>query len=412
MNLFNMEKLLAFAFLMVALPSSGMVSGYASAVNEFTPHPSLLSLSAANSEFALRLYRQIAVQPDTASQNIFLSPLSVSASLSMLSLGAKGNTRAQLLQVLGYSNMTNNGAVAVRETFRQLLEHLNNASDGIHMGSSLYVQKGKEIHEKFLREAEEYYNATIERVDFREQRSTKDKINAYVNSKTNGKIPDFLKEPLSSDTLMFLLNYFLFKGEWLQPFDAKRTYEADFHVDDRTTVRVRMMRRIGTYYWTYAEDLSTEALLMEYAGSTSLLILLPNSGKLAELERKLTIQRFDHLSLSMQKHSVDVHFPKMTLKTAYKLKTLLSSMGIEDAFTNHANFSGISKQPIKLSKVMHKAVLEVDEKGTKATAVTDMQAIPMSLPIEFKCNRPFLLLIAENSIRNVMFAGRVRNPNN
>ncbi|XP_062899531.1 alpha-1-antiproteinase-like [Mobula hypostoma] len=410
MNLFNMEKLLAFAFLMVALPSSGMVSGYASAVNEFTPYPSLLSLSAANSEFALRLYRQIATQPDTASQNIFFSPLSISASLSMLSLGAKERTRAQLLQVLGYSNMTNNGAVAVRETFPQLLEHLNNVSVGIHMGSSLYVQNGKEIHEKFLKEAEEFYNAETVTVDFHEQQSTKDKINAYVNSKTNGKIPDFLKEPLSSDTLMFLLNYILFKGEWLQPFDTKHTYEADFHVDDRTTVRVHMMRRTGMYYWTYAEDLSSDALLMEYAGNTSLLILLPKSGKLAELERKLTVQRFDHLSLSMQKQSVDVHFPKMTLKTAYKLKPLLSSMGIEDAFTNYANFSGISEQPVKLSKVMHKAVLEVDEEGTKATAVTGMQAIPLSLPVEFKCNRPFLLLIADNYIRSVVFAGRVMNP--
>ncbi|XP_072107653.1 alpha-1-antitrypsin-like [Mobula birostris] len=406
-----MEKLLAFAFLMVTLPSSGMASGYPSAVNESTPHPSLLSLSAANSEFALRLYKTIAAQPDTASQNIFLSPLSISASLSMLSLGAKENTRAQLLQVLGYSNMTNNGTVAVRETFRQLLEHLNNVSDGIQMGSSLYFQKGKEIHEKFLREAEEYYNATIERVNFHEQQSTKDKINTYVNDITHGKIPNILREPLSPDTLMFLLNYVFFKGELLQPFDAKRTYEADFHVDDRITERVRMMRRRGMYYRTYAEDLSSEVLLMEYAGNTSLLILLPKSGKLAELERNLTVQKFDHLLLSMRKQSVDVHFPKMTLKATYKLKSLLRSMGIEDAPTNYANFSGISDDPLKLSEVIHKARLEVNEEGINSAAFRNDELIKRSLPTEFKCNRPFLLLIADNNIRNVVFAGRVMNPN-
>ncbi|XP_062923860.1 alpha-1-antitrypsin-like [Mobula hypostoma] len=406
-----MEKLLAFAFLMVTLPSSGMVSGYPSAANESTPHPSLLSLSAANSEFALRLYRKIAAQPDTASQNIFLSPLSISASLSMLSLGAIESTRAQLLQVLGYSNMTNNGTVAVRETFRQLLEHLNNVSDGIHMRISLYVQKGKEIHEKFLREAEEYYNATIERVDFRVQQSTKDKINAIVNDLTKGRIPNILKEPLSPDTLMFLLNHFLFKGEWLQPFDAKRTYEADFHVDDRTTERVRMMRRTGTYYRTYAEDLSSEVLLMEYAGNTSLLILLPKSGKLAELERNLTVQKFDHLLLSMRKQSVDVHFPKMTLRKTYKLKPLLRSMGIEDASTNYANFSGISDDLLKLSEVIYKSGLEVNEEGTKSAALRNYQLIKRSLPIEFKCNRPFLLLIADKYVQNILFAGRVMNPN-
>ncbi|XP_062899544.1 alpha-1-antitrypsin-like [Mobula hypostoma] len=406
-----MEKLLAFAFLMVTLPSSGMVSGYPSAVNESTPHPSLLSLSAANSEFALRLYKKIAAQPDTASQNIFLSPLSISASLSMLSLGAKENTRAQLLQVLGYSNMTNNGTVAVRETFRQLLKHLNNVSDGIHIRISLYVQNTKEIHERFLREAEEYYNATIERIDSREQQSTKDIINAYVSDITHVKNPNFFKEPFLPDSLMFLLSHILFKGEWLQPFDTKHTYEADFHVDDRTTERVRMMRRTGMYYWTYAEDLSSEVLLMEYAGNASLLILLPKSGKLAELERKLTVQRFDHLLSSMENRSVDVHFPKMTLKATYKLKPLLRSMGIEDAFTHLANFSGISEGSLKLSEMIHKAVLKVHEKGTNSTAVTSSQIIPMSHAIEFKCNRPFLLLLADKYVQSVLFAGRVMNPN-
>ncbi|XP_072895282.1 alpha-1-antiproteinase F-like isoform X2 [Hemitrygon akajei] len=402
-----MEKFLAFAFLMVALPSSGMVSGVPSPPSI---HPSLLQLSAANSDFALRLYRQIAAQPGTESQNIFFSPLSISAALNMLSLGAQEDTLTQLLQVLGYSSITRNDAVRVGQVFHELLEHVNNLNNGIKTGNSLYVQKGREIREKFLREVKELYNAEITNVDFREQQRTKDKINAYVSNKTEGKIPNILTQPPSQDTVMLLLNYILFRGEWLKPFERRDTYEADFHVDSNTKVKVQMMRKLGRYYRTYAEDLSSDVLLMEYVGNTSLLILLPRPGKLAEVEQKLTVQKFYQLLMSMEIHSVDVHLPKMILKKDYQLKTLLSSMGIRDAFTSSANFSRLSEWPVQVSEVMQRAMLKVDERGTTASASTSMEIIPMSVPLKFECNRPFLLLIADNYIKSVIFAGRVTNP--
>ncbi|XP_072893855.1 alpha-1-antitrypsin-like isoform X2 [Hemitrygon akajei] len=402
-----MEKFLAFAFLMVALPSSGMVSGVPSPPSI---RPSLLHLSAANSDFALRLYRQIAAQPGTESQNILFSPLSISAALSMLSLGAQEDTLTQLLQVLGYSNITRNDAVRVGQVFQKLLEHVSNLSDRLKVGSSLYVQKGQEIREKFLREAEKLYKAKAVTVDFRDQQRTKDEINAYVSNKTEGKIPNILEKPPSQDTVMLLLNYIFFRGEWLKSFDRRDTYEADFHVDRRTTVKVQMMRRKGKYSVTYAKDLSSDVLLMEYSRNTSLLILLPRPGKLAEVERKLTVQKFYQLLTSIRMRSVDVHLPKMILKKDYQLKTLLSSMGIKNAFTSSANFSGLSEWPLQVSEVMQRAILKVDERGTTASASTKKEITQLSAPLKFKCNRPFLLLIADKYIKSVIFAGRVTNP--
>ncbi|XP_059818557.1 alpha-1-antiproteinase-like [Hypanus sabinus] len=402
-----MEKFLAFAFLLVALPSSGMVSGNPSGPSI---RPSLLHLSAANSDFALRLYKQIAAQPGADSQNIFFSPLSISAALSMLSLGARENTLTQLLQVLGYSNITRNDAVRMGQVFHELLEHVNNLNNGIKTGNALYVQEGREIRERFLREVKELYNAKITTVDFREQQRTKDKINAYVSNKTEGRIPNILSRPLSQDTVMLLLNYILFRGDWLRPFDRSRTYEADFQVNSNTKVKVQMMKKTGMYYRTYANDLSTDVLLMEYVGNTSLLILLPRPGKLAEVEQNLTVRRFYQLLMSMEMSSTEVHLPKMILKKDYQLKTLLNSMGIRDAFTSDANFSRISERPVKVSQVMQRAMLKIDERGTTASASTTIELTPMSVPLEFKCDRPFLLLIADNQLKSVIFAGRVADP--
>ncbi|XP_059846800.1 alpha-1-antiproteinase-like [Hypanus sabinus] len=405
-----MEKFLAFAFLLVALPSSGMVSGNPSGPSSSSISSSLLRLSAANSDFALRLYKQIASQSGTDSQNIFFSPLSISASLSMLSLGARENTLTQLLQVLGYSNITRNDAVRVGQIFHELLEHVSKLSDRLKTGNSLYVQEGREIHEKFIREAEELYKAKTETVDFREQQRTKDKINAYVSNETEGKIPNILSKSLSQDTVMLLLNYILFRGNWLRPFNTSRTYEADFRVDRRTTVKVPMMRRMGSYYRTYARDLSSDVLLMEYVENTSLLILLPRPGKLAEVERKLTIQKIYQLLSSLKKCYVEVHLPKMILKKDYQLKTLLNSMGIRDAFTSDANFSGLSKWPVKLSEVIQRSMLKIDERGSTASSSTETEITVQSAIPKIKINRPFLLLIADNQLKSVLFAGRVANP--
>ncbi|XP_043553100.1 alpha-1-antitrypsin-like protein GS55-MS [Chiloscyllium plagiosum] len=373
---------------------------------------SALKLSAANTDFALRLYRQIASQPSSTSKNIFFSPISISSSLAMLSLGAKHNTLNQLLRVLGYSNMSKNDAAEVHATFRYLLQELTSENSELHMmmGSSLHIQQGLSLQKKFLDDTRQFYKAETVSTDFRVLDKAKRKINAYVRKQTNGKIQEFIKT-LNRNTVMVLINYILFKGKWVKPFDPQKTYEDDFHVDDTTTVKVQMMKRKGRYYMNYDEELRSSVILIPYRGNASLVLILPERGKLAEVEQNLTITNFQNLITSSRIGSVDLRLPKLSLRLTYQLKQLLITMGLVDIFTNNANLSKITKSgPVHVSKVIHEAVLDVDERGTEATAVTGVGLMPMSKPPQLKFNRPFLLLIAEHSSKSVLFAGRVMNP--
>ncbi|XP_059818545.1 alpha-1-antitrypsin-like [Hypanus sabinus] len=373
---------------------------------------SVLRLSAANINFALRLYRQIAAQPNSGSKNIFFSPLSISAALSMLSLGARQNTREQLLRVLGYTNMTQNDAANVHEAFQYLLQELTGQNNELQllMGNSLHIQKGLTLQKKFHDDTARFYNAELMSVDFSAIDKAKKKINAYVKKQTNGKILELIKT-IDQGTLMILLNYVMFKGKWVKPFDPQNTHEADFHVDDTTTVKVQMMKCKGRYAMNYDEKLSSSVILVPYKGNASLVLILPDPGKLTGVEQNLTITSFQTLINTLRIGSVDLRLPKLLLKSSYQLKHILMAMGVTDLFTKNANLSKITKSTqLKLSKVVHEAVLNIDEKGTEASVVTRVGLMPMSRAPLLKFNRPFLLLIADHNTKSVLFAGRVINP--
>ncbi|XP_072348872.1 alpha-1-antitrypsin-like [Scyliorhinus torazame] len=423
-----MGKLIPVALLLIAVLCSGIVcvsekvsvlktsSQQARAgsrtKNNLHRQLSLLKLSAANTDFALRLYRQIASQPSSTARNIFFSPLSISASLAMLSLGAKHDTRDQLLQVLGYYNMSRNDAAEVHSAFKYLLQEITSEKrePQLAMGSSLHIQQGLSLQKKFLEDAKQFYKAETVSADFRAADKAKKMINTYVKKQTRGKIQELIKS-LNRNTVMILLNYVLFKGKWVKPFDPQDTYEDDFHVDNTTTVKVQMMKRKGRYSMNYDTGLASSVILIPYKGNASLVLILPDRGKLAGVEQNLTITNFQNLITSLRIGSVDLHLPKFLLKSSYQLKHLLMTMGIVDAFTNKANLSKITKSaPLQVSKVVHEAVLDVDEKGTEAAAVTGISLMPMSRPSQLKLNRPFLLLIAEHNTKSVLFAGRVMNP--
>ncbi|XP_043553102.1 alpha-1-antitrypsin-like isoform X1 [Chiloscyllium plagiosum] len=412
----KMEKLIPVALLLLTVFGSGVVSLTEKSAIPKENNPviqlSILRLSAANLDFALRLYRQIASQPRSAAKNIFFSPVSVSAALSMLSLGARDNTVNQLLRVLGYSDMSQNDAAEVHEAYKYLLQKLTreNSELNLTMGNSLHIQQEFVVKQKFLEDAKQFYKAEVMDVNFKEPENAKGQINAYINKKTSGEIQDFVKT-LDRSTVMMLLNYVLFKGSWMKPFDPTATYEADFHVDNTTTVRVQMMKRLGMYYSGYDQQISSYVVSIPYHGNASLVLILPAPGKLAEVEQNLTISHFQNFFFSLPFRSATLHLPKLLLKESYQLKDLLMSMGIVDVFTDNSNLSGMSETaPLKVSEVTHEAVLDIDETGTKATAVTGIEMIPFSVPSEYVFNRPFFLLIADHNVKSVLFAGRVMNP--
>ncbi|MCQ7614237.1 hypothetical protein NP188_24430 [Salmonella enterica] len=203
--------------------------------------PACHKIAPSLADFAFTLYRELAHQFN--STNIFFSPVSVATAFAMLSLGTKGSTHTQLLEGLSF-NLTQTTEPEIHEGFQHLLRTLNKPSNELQLtaGNGLFVDSSLKLVEKFLEDVKNLYHSEAFSVDFGDSEEAKKTINNFVEKGTQGKIVDLVKE-LNKDTVLALVNYISFKGKWVKPFDVKHTEEADFHVDESTTVKVPMMSR-------------------------------------------------------------------------------------------------------------------------------------------------------------------------
>ncbi|XP_036419116.1 alpha-1-antitrypsin homolog isoform X1 [Colossoma macropomum] len=380
------------------------------------PHPSHdgdedLShrLAPHNADFTFSLYRKLAAHPETQGKNIFFSPLSISMALSMLALGAKGETHSQIFSTLGYSALTPD---QVNEGYEHLFHMLGHSQDAmlLEAGSAVAVREGFKAVDKFLKDAQHYYQGEALSVDFSKPTVAEQEINKYIAKKTKDMITDMIKE-LDQDTMMMLINYIYFRGKWKKPFDIKYTEKADFHVDENTTVTVNMMRK-ETYYEYYRDRNNfTSIIMVPYKGDTSMMIVLPDEGKMQELEKNIDKDHLKYWHDKLYGRYVKLFMPKFSISASFSLADTLMEMGIVSAFSSSADFSGINEETnLKVSKVLHQAVLKVDEKGTEAAAVTTSLKIPYSVSPTMNVNRPFLVFIVEESTKSILFMGKITNP--
>ncbi|XP_063079387.1 alpha-1-antitrypsin homolog isoform X2 [Engraulis encrasicolus] len=324
-------------------------------------------------------------------------------------LGAKDETMSQVYSTLGYTSLT---PAEINEGYEHMLHMLGHGKGELQMdlGGAVAIREGFQILDKFLEDAKHYFESEAFTVDFAKPEVAVQEINKFIAKKTNNKIIDMLSG-LDPDTLMMLVSYVHFRGKWEKHFDAKLTHKADFQVDESTKVPVDMMQRTGRYDLYEDPDNFTTVLMLPYRGNASMMIVLPDEGKMKEVEGAICRHHLLHWHNSLFRSSVDVFLPKFSISANYPLKDVLTEMGMTRAFSDTADFSGISeKAKMKVSKVSHKAVLSVDEKGTEAAAATTIELMPMSLPSSIRMDRPFLLFIVEDSTKSILFMGKITNP--
>ncbi|XP_004754809.2 serpin A9 [Mustela putorius furo] len=371
-------------------------------------------LSSSNTNFAFRLYRRLVLK--TPDQNVFFSPLSVSASLAMLSLGARSATKTQILQSLGF-NLTHVPEPAMHQAFQHLLQLLRvpSADLDLRMGSVLFLKKELKLQANFLDNIKRLYESKTFSIDFSSTSTAREKINSYVEKETKGKVVDLIQglEPL---TVMVLVNHIFFKAKWEKPFNPGSTRKSSpFLVGKKTTVKVPMMHQVEEFAFGVDPKVDCSVLQMDYGRHTTAFFVLPGQGKMKQLEQALsarTLRNWGHL---LQKRWIEVFIPKFSISASYDLETILPKMGIRDAFDKNADFSGITKRDfLQLSKAAHKAVLDVSEEGTEAAAATATKLIvrskdgPSHTVIRF--DRPFLLLLINRATEAILFLGKVENP--
>uniref|UniRef100_A0A672TRV3 Leukocyte elastase inhibitor n=3 Tax=Strigops habroptila TaxID=2489341 RepID=A0A672TRV3_STRHB len=377
------------------------------------------SLRAANTTFALDLLRKLC--ENRSGQNLFFSPFSISSALSMVLLGSKGNTEAQIVKVLSLKK-----AEDAHNGYQSFLSEINNPNTKyiLRTANRLYGEKTFEFLSSFVELSQKSYHAGLEQTDFmRAWEDSRKQINGWVEERTEGKIQNLLAEGiLDSLTRLVLVNAIYFKGNWAKQFDKERTAEVPFHINKEETRPVQMMCRKDKFNIAYICDLQTKVLELPYVGNElSMIILLPDATQdgstgLESLERELTYEKLiDWLNPeAMESTEVKVYLPRFKLEENYYLKPLLSSMGMPDAFDlGKADFSGISAgNELVLSEVVHKSFVEVNEEGTEAAAATAgvMMMRCAMIVEEFIADHPFLFFIRHNKTSTILFCGRFCSP--
>ncbi|XP_072284408.1 alpha-1-antitrypsin-like [Pyxicephalus adspersus] len=364
-------------------------------------------LADSNSNFAFDLFRQVAA--DHSSENIVLSPVSISTALALLSLGAEGKTQAQIIEGIGF-NTSEISKKEIHDGFQHLLEVLNDDDDSelhVDSGNGLFISHGWKILDDFLQKAKDLYDSEAVTVDFQNNEEVKNQINSYVAQKTDGKITDALST-VDKEAALVLVNFIYFRANWKNPFDENLTKEGDFHVNKDETVKVPFLSRTGFYKTAILDDATLVAV--PYEGNASALFVLPNEGKLKEVESNLKYlvkkwKRSSHSSF------VDLSIPKFSVSGSFDLKQVLPKFGIVDLFSDGADLSGITGAPnLKISQALHKAKINVNERGTEAAGATIAEGVPMMIPIEITFNHPFIFTVYNQETRSVLFMGRVSNP--
>ncbi len=369
------------------------------------PQETAMAFDPAESinQLTIDLYKKLSAKEEG---NLFLSPYSISTALAMVYGGAAGETAEQMNRTLHFGGP---GAT------HPALSHLQTTFNGIQKkghielstANSLWPQVDYRILPDYLAMTQEFYGSTIESVDYKtDAEGARKKINGWVEDQTNDRIQDLVPEGMLSPlTRLVLANAIYFKGDWAIRFKAEHTRPTAFKRIDGTTVDVPMMSQTADFKLAHTPDF--QALELPYeGGDLSMLILLPSESDQLPLLDEKTLE-----SLEFHEMEVRVQLPKFKLESTFQLSTTLAALGMPLAFSQQANFSGMTgTRDLFIGEVIHKAFVEINEEGTEAAAATALGMRATSLPPGFEANYPFIFLIRENHTGTILFIGRVMDP--
>jgi serpin B len=344
-----------------------------------------------------------------------MSPSSMMAVLTMLHTGARNNTQDEMTKVLKLDKLDKMSVLQHMESFVSTLKK-GSKSVTLNTANRLFPHTDKTILQEYISLVTKHFKADVKSMDYtKNPEGARLEINKWVEGETNEKIKDLLPGgSLTPLTTMVVVNAIYFKGNWATQFETKDTNKKEFTKLNADKVQIDMMfRRMKKVKYGEDSALNCKTLELPYEGQElAFVVVLPNKNDgLPGLEKSLTLKALQSLVTECHPATVDVTLPKFKLETSLELKTVLSSLGMVDIFSDNADLSGMGKE-LYVSEVYHKAFVDVNEEGTEAAAAT--AAVVMMNCIEitynFAADHPFLFMIWDYRLHVPLFIGRFVEP--
>ena len=366
------------------------------------------SLIRANTRFAFDIFQELT--SEDRGKNVFLSPFSILLALAMTYNGAAGDTKLAMAEALQFSGFE---LEQLNRGFGDLMTSAVNADEQVEISiaNSIWYGLGFKAKQDFVERNRTYYGSEVRGLDFNDPQAA-DTINQWIDDATKGKIEKMI-DAISADTVMFLINAIFFKGDWTHQFSERATRDEEFTLETGDTKKVPMMHLEQQF--RHARGNNFGILRLPYGREKlAMYIFLPDEGEnLDAIIAELDDESWYQLKSELQKKDVALVMPKYRIEYGVKLLNgVLARIGMGIAFVpSEADFSGIDPG-LFIHKVLHKAVIEVNEQGSEAAAATVVimeKSLPPP-PLEFIVDRPFLFTIADDRTGSILFMGKVAEP--
>ena len=363
-----------------------------------------------NNEFALNLYKAIS-KDEAEDKSMIVSPLSATYLMGILNDGAAGKTAEEIITALGFG-----GKQSVNEFCKTLLEQTPEVDPSVLLQTANCVvvneRQNIELKDQFVNDVSDYYKGEVMKLDFSSSSALK-AVNDWSSKHTNGMIPK-LMDQLKEDAALMLMNAISFKATWTDKFDEKDTQIETFTKENGTTQSVKMMHRHAIARVGEESDFYT--LLLPYGSGDkwSMTIFLPKEGKMvSDVVNSIDMSKWSNYGYgSFSIRDVDIKLPRFENTYKADIKKALQKLGVESVFdTDKADLSLISKNKnLYVSKMEQTAAIEVNEEGTKTSAVTvaelgDSEFMVNGEKVLFYANQPFVYIIREASSGAIFFIG-------
>lgn len=361
----------------------------------------------ANNEFAFDFFKEIAVNAEE--ENYMVSPVSLSLALSMAYNGATSDTKTAFENTLKYDQASLEEINTVNQA---LIQNLASQSSGarFEIANSSWIRDGFTVKQDFIKRLEDYYYATSDVLNFNDPTAV-DIINDWVSDKTHGKI-DKIVESIPGNAVLYLINALYFNAKWKYEFKTKDSKEDDFNLLSDEKKKVTFMNMNSTLDY-FENDLFSSVILPYKEDKFNMVILLPQKGKgIQDIVKEMDQENWTNWQSEYKSRNIRISMPKFKFSYKESLNESLQAMGLGIAFSNSATFNNISNSLLKISKVLQKTYIDVNEKGTEAAAVTSIEIVNTSLPTYqlFLANKPFLFAITEKETNSICFIGKLGDP--